>query len=127
MVHKTENVFSDISADQAHEQNHQCIKSDGGAIVLTKYAAALWRWTVGGPEINWVLQEFEMSLQLVQNKQEDNSHEKQKRGTQTAFVNDVLSLGDVIEECVNPFLEESNELFVPTTKQIADTSVVESE
>ena len=41
MVHKTENVFSDISADQAHEQNHQCIKSDGGAIVLTKYAAAL--------------------------------------------------------------------------------------
>ena len=51
MVHKTENVFSAISTDQAHKQNNKSIKSDGRAIDLTENAAALSRWIVNSPEI----------------------------------------------------------------------------
>ena len=44
--------------DQAHEQNNAVSKCDGGAIGLTEDQTALRRWTVAGPEISRLVDEF---------------------------------------------------------------------
>ena len=51
-VNKTGRIFSNISLDQAHEQNNVRVKGDGGAIGLTQNPTALQRWVVLGPEIS---------------------------------------------------------------------------
>ncbi|KAK3700594.1 hypothetical protein QZH41_001584 [Actinostola sp. cb2023] len=50
-VQKTANSFSAIPLDQAHDQNNELIKGDGGAIGLTENPSALLRWMVAGPEL----------------------------------------------------------------------------
>jgi hypothetical protein len=50
-VRKTDNPFSNIAIDQAHERNNAVVKDDGGAIGLTEDPSALRRWMVAGPEI----------------------------------------------------------------------------
>ena len=61
-VHRTENRFSAIVIDQAHEQNNKVIKGDVGAIGLTKFPSALRRWMVAGPEISQTLEQLEDSF-----------------------------------------------------------------
>jgi len=43
---------------------------------------------------------------------------------QTSFFNQVRALENVIEEMGNPFIDKSNDLLVLDTRDIADTSVV---
>ena len=43
-VQKTTNTFSSIPLDQAHEQNNELIKGDGGGIGITETPGALLRW-----------------------------------------------------------------------------------
>ena len=50
-VQKTTNPFSSIPLDQAHEQNNELIKGDGGVIGITENPNALLRWMVAGPEL----------------------------------------------------------------------------
>jgi len=54
-VKKTQNRFSNIAIDHAHEQNNGCVKGDGGAVGLTENPMALKRWMVSGPEIARVI------------------------------------------------------------------------
>ena len=61
-VQKTTNTFSSIPLDQAHEQNNELIKGDGGGIGITETPGALLRWMVAGPELARVVKEFESTL-----------------------------------------------------------------
>ena len=59
MIQKTNREFSAIAIDQAHEQNNAIIKGDGGIIGITEHESALLRWTVAGPEVCRIIQEYE--------------------------------------------------------------------
>lgn len=52
VVHKTQNMFSSIPLDHAHEQVNALVKGKGGAVGLTESPAALRRWMVAGPELS---------------------------------------------------------------------------
>ena len=123
VVHKTCNKFSAMSTDQCHEQNNAVIKESGGAIGLLMNPGALRRWTVAGPEIVRMVNEFE-ALES-RNQTTDHRHHEQHRGVQTSFFNEVKSLVTVIEEMGNPFLEQSQDLLVLDTRDILHPSVGE--
>ena len=124
-VQKTKRVFSAIPIDQAHEQNNACVKGDGGAVGLTDNPSALRRWMVAGPEVARVIGEFE-NADLHWNTRVDTRHHDQAASVQISFAKDVRSLVTVIEELGNPFEEESQDLLVLDTKEIADATVVET-
>ena len=110
-------MFSANPLDQAHEQNNAYVKGDGGAIGLTDNATALRRWMVAGPEVARVIVEFE----------DFNMHPRNQEDTrQNTFARDVRSLVAVIEELGNPFEEDSQDLLVLDTKEIADPAVIET-
>ena len=44
------NKFSRMPIGQAHEQNNQLVKGDGGAVGLTENLVAFRRWMIAGPE-----------------------------------------------------------------------------
>ncbi|KAG0723721.1 hypothetical protein GWK47_042072 [Chionoecetes opilio] len=50
--------FSTIPIDQAHEQNNELVKGEGGAVGLTENPVAFRRWMVAGPEQARLLAEF---------------------------------------------------------------------
>ena len=106
--------------DQAHEQNNAFVKGDGGAVGLTDNPSALRQWMIAEPEIARVIGEFDMR----KNSKVDTYHHDQTASVQTSFARDVHSLVTVIEELGNPFKEESQDLLVLGTKEIADPAVV---
>ena len=55
VIHKTPNVSSGMSIDQAHEQNNDMVKGSGGAVGLTESPSAFTRWMVAGPELSRTL------------------------------------------------------------------------
>ncbi len=118
-VQKTKRVFSAIPIDEAREQNNACVKGDGGAVGLTDNPSALRRWMVAGPEVARVIGEFE-NADLHWNTRVDTRHHDQATSVQISFAKDVCSLVTVIEELGNPFEEESQDLLVLDTKEIAD-------
>ena len=115
-IQKTNRVFSAIPIDQAHEQNNACSKRDGGAVGLTDDPSALQRWLVARAEV---------THQLMGRRHEVIHHD-QTANVQNAFRKDVCSLGNVMEELGNPFEEESEDLLVIDSKEIADPSGVEA-
>ena len=121
-VQKTKRVFSAVPIDQAHEQNNACVKGDGGAVGLTDNPSALRRWMIAGPEVARVIEEFG----LQGNRRVDTHHHDQTASVQTSFARDVRSLVMVMEELGNPFKEESQDLLVLDTKEIADPAVLKT-
>jgi predicted DsbA family dithiol-disulfide isomerase len=122
VVHKTSNKFSAMAIDQCHEQNNATVKESIG---LTSNPSALRRWMVAGPEVARVVTEFE---HFATGGQDDQAHlhHDQRPGVQTAFAKDVSALAAAFRELGNPFLEKSQDLLVLDTRDIADTSVIES-
>ena len=59
-VLKTGRAFLAIAIDQAHEQNNDAVKGDGGAVGLTENPVALQRWMVSCPELFRNLQHLVM-------------------------------------------------------------------
>ena len=59
VVQKTQNKFSSMPIDQAHEQSNEHVKGSGGAVGLTENPSAFRRWMVAGPEQARLLSEFE--------------------------------------------------------------------
>lgn len=125
-VQKTKRVFSAIPIDEAHEQNNACVKGDGRPVGLTDNPSALQRWMVAGPEVARVIGEFENG-EMHRNKRVDTRHHDQIASVQISFTNDVHSLVSVIEEMGNPFEEESLDLLVLDTKEIADSAAVQEQ
>ncbi|KAL7408248.1 hypothetical protein ABVT39_020295 [Epinephelus coioides] len=124
-IQKTNRVFSAIAVDQAHEQNNAWVKSAGGAIGLTENASALRRWMVAGPEVATLSEDFENAHQLMRRGHEVLHHD-QIASARKAFRKDVSSLVSVIEEMGNPFEEESTDLIVLHSKEIAHPLAVET-
>ncbi|CAC5423003.1 unnamed protein product [Mytilus coruscus] len=128
VVFKSKKKFSAIAVDHAHEQNNALVKSDGGAIGLTESPVALRRWMIAGPEMARLVQEFEISTDPEHETESDEleSHHEDTTSTQLAFHRDVTALVEVIDEMDNPFLEDSKDLLVLDTKDIASESVIET-
>ena len=122
-VNKTGNAFSNIAIDQAHEQNNACVKGDGGAIGLMQNPAALRRWMVSGPEIARLIEEFRAAMEKPEKKL-DCLHHEQTHSMQVTFFNQVKALSNVIEEMGNPFTDESNDLLVLDSRDLADPAVI---
>ena len=125
VIRKTQRRFSAISIDQAHEQNNALVKDEGGAIGLTENPAAFLRWMVAGPEIVRVITEFENHERRSQVQSEKQHHEQTKE-MQTSFKKDVSALVDVMDDMGNPFLEESGDLLVLDSKNLADVAVIQT-
>ena len=56
---KTNNTFSTIPVDQAHEQENAYVKGSGGCIGLIENPVAFRRWMLSGPELVRLQQQFE--------------------------------------------------------------------
>ena len=122
-VQKTANAFSSIPLDQAHEQNNELIKGEGGVIGITENPNALLRWMVAGPELARMVAEFERVEEEHIPNQTRNPHHEQSRASQVRFTCHVQSLVSTIEELGNPFEEESMDLISLVSKDIADPAM----
>lgn len=122
VVHKNKRLFSSIALDHAHKQENAKVKGEGGAVGLTENPAALRRWMISGPEVARMIKEFEN----LSNQANDIRHHEQQPGVQCAFTKDVTSLIASLEEMGNPFCEEGKDLIALHTRDIMDSSVVDT-
>ena len=81
---------------------------------------------VVGPEVARVIEEFQDGNQYWRRQTADTRHHDQTPSVQASFVKDVCSLVGVIEEMGNPFEEESQDLVILDTKDIAGPAAVET-
>ncbi|KAK3733417.1 hypothetical protein QZH41_012174, partial [Actinostola sp. cb2023] len=99
VLSKTNNKFSAIPLDQAHEQENKNVKSSGGAVGLTENPVAFRRWMLSGPELARLLQQFEDQYLLSDNDPENprnlSNHETGK-AAQVTFQRQVNNLSDVV-------------------------------
>jgi len=119
VVHKSCKEFSSIAIDQAHEQNNAVIKDDGGAIGPTEDPTALRRWMRAGPEVSRLVTRYEEGAGTKHAKIGNRHHEQGGSGQKT-FFDKVEKLFTVFKEMGNPFEEESADLLVLDTKDVAD-------
>ena len=120
-VQKTTNAFSSIPLDQAHEQNNELIKGEGGATGITENPSALLRWMVAGPELARMVKEY--AEQKDNPDQNRTPHHEQSSASQVRFTTHVQSLVSTIEELGNPFEEESTDLISLVSKDVADPAM----
>ena len=66
---------------------------------------------------------FQASMEKPE-KESDHRHHEQTKSTQMTFLNQVKPLSNVIEDMGNPFIDESDDLLVLDTRDLADPSVV---
>ena len=59
VLSKTNNNFSAIPIDQAHEQENAFVKGAGGLIGLTENPTAFRQWMLSGPELARIQRQFE--------------------------------------------------------------------
>ena len=123
---KTTHAFAALAIDQAHEQNDASVKGYGGAFGLTENPAALRRWIVSGPEMVRVIAEFQATADTRTKKTEFNHHEQTKH-TQLAFARDVKSLSGVMREIGTPFCDDSSDLLVLDSRDLADPTVINTD
>ncbi|CAE1246962.1 unnamed protein product [Acanthosepion pharaonis] len=119
VFHKTDRKFFAMAIDQAHEQNNDVIKGDGGAVGLTEDPSALRRWMVAGPEISKFVVGYE-AISGSKEAKKGSQHHEQSPTAQKAFFKKVQRLTSVIEEMGDPFSEKSTDLLSLDTKDIAD-------
>ena len=124
VIHKSRREYSALAIDQAHEQNNAVIKGDGGAIGLTEDPSALRRWMVAGPEVSRLVAGYE-AMSGMKDATYSSRHHEQTLSAQKSFFENVKSLSAVMQEMGNPFQEESADLLVLDTKNIADPSRAE--
>ncbi|KAJ8397883.1 hypothetical protein AAFF_G00435720 [Aldrovandia affinis] len=122
-VKKTTHAFSAIALDQAHEQNNALVKGDGGAVGLMENPAALRRWMVSGPEMARLISEFQATTEKRMKKTELKHHEQTKH-TQVSFARDVRALTRVMGKTGNPFCEDSKDLLVLDSRDLADPAFI---
>ena len=92
---------------------------------LTDNPSPLRRWMLAGPEVARLIEEFQ-DEPLSWNKPPDARHHDQSGSVQRAFVKDVKSMVTVMEDFGNPFQEDSQDLLVIDTKEIASPTAVDA-
>ena len=65
-------------------------------------------------------------MYLTWNTPPDTRHHDQSASVQSTFVKDVQSMVNVMEDFGNPFQEESQDLLVPDTKDIAPPAALDA-
>lgn len=123
VIPKTQNKFSSMPIDQAHEQNNELVKGSGGAIGLTENPTAFKRWMVAGPEQARLIQEFESQYLHDVGPSSFQQHE-QGPARQESFRQQVSSLYTTITSMGNPFIDDCPELLVLSTRNCASENVV---
>ncbi|CAG2215325.1 unnamed protein product [Mytilus edulis] len=78
-----------------------------------------------GPEMARLTKEFESTVSDFE-VEEDEHHHENKTSVQKSFLKDIWSMVEVMNELGNPFMEDSQDLLVLDTKDIAPTSVVDT-
>ncbi len=78
---------------------------------------------IAGPEVAWILCEFEENFNLHHHKA-DLRHHEQMPATQKAFAKEVKALVSTINDMGNPYMEPSQDLLVLDSKEIMSDSVV---
>ena len=78
-----------------------------------------------------IINDFELSQELVRNiakqeEKEDLRHHEQMKGVQNTFWNQVNLVCSTIKEMGNSFTDQTGDLFVLDTRDIADSKVVET-
>ena len=115
VITKTLNLFSKMAIDQAHEQENEKVKGEGGAVGITEDPAGLLRWMVAGPEVARVVHEFMAHQEGILNGKE-HPHHDQSPSIQRAFYLDMKSNSECMRDMGNPFTEETGELVALDTK-----------
>ena len=111
-VKKTNNNFSNIAIDQAHEQNNKLVKIDGGAVGILDSPRALLKWAVVTPEISSILEKFDnqMITSLHEEHEDAQLHHEDTKPFEEMFRKDVNQLYEELKSRGNPFLANGDEL-----------------
>ena len=124
VISKTQNRFSAMPVDQAHEQNNALVKGSGGAIGLTENPSAFRKWVIAGPEQARLIVEFER--QFSRQIQEKHLHHEEGLSAQNTFKQQVLGLVETMNDLGNPFLDHSSELLKLDTRDVMNESLIET-
>ena len=81
-----------MAIDQAHEQNNAYVKGDGGAVGLMDDTAALRRWSIAGPELSRLIQEFHTTVEGNDDANVKETHHEEYPSFQKVFKEQVLRL-----------------------------------
>ena len=81
---------------------------------------------MAGPEMARLCNNFKYPVERIRKRVNEDFHYEQKRSVQNAFMNDVKSLTDVIEEFGSPFTEESKDLSVLDIRDIVNNDVIDT-
>ena len=112
-----------MAIDQAHEQENEKVKGEGGAVGITEDPASLLRWMVAGPEVARVVDEFMAYQEGIINGKEYLHHD-QSPSIQRAYYLDVKSNSECMWDMGNPFTEKTGELVALDPKQLMSEDVV---
>lgn len=93
---KTQNLYSCMPLDQAHERNNKLVKDSGGAVGLTENSNAFRCWIVAGPEQARLLKEFESQLSSYSDEEESLHHHVQSPSVRELFKKHVCDLSATI-------------------------------
>ena len=119
---KTQNRFSAMPLDQAHEQNNAKVKETRGAIGLTENPVALKRRMVSGPEQSRLLAEFE--TQYRTELEADGRCHEEGPSRQHSFSGQVIKLCNTIKSMGNPFDGTSHELMTLDSHDCVDKKAI---
>ena len=128
-MHKTKRPFSSIAIDQAHEQNKKVVKGDGGAVGLLQNPKALLRWMVAGPELSRVIGEFEdncLDGGAGKNNRTTLKDPEHSASARIKFATEVGALVQVLEDMGNACMEESEDLLVLDSRDVANPAIVKT-
>ena len=113
-VKKTNHAFSNISPDQAYEQNNKHVKSDGGVIGILDNPVALLKWVVAGSAITRILN----SMNHVDTEDKESPHHEDTVIFEEQFRQDAEKFYITLKEVENPFEEQEKGLLNLETRNI---------
>ncbi|CAG9821995.1 unnamed protein product [Phaedon cochleariae] len=123
----TENPDSYLAIDHAHKQNNAKVKGNGGAVGLTSDPSALRRWTIGGPEICRLLNEFNHSEDADDDEVPiSRTHHEQTKSYQSRFADHFAALKDAFLTYENPFSVQGTELVAIDSSVVVGTDAVQT-
>ena len=125
VLSKTNNKFSAMPIDQAHEQENAYVKGSGGCVGLTENPTAFRRWMLSGPELARLQRQFEEEYLPETDPDNPRNFQNHEQGcaAQKTFQKQVNSLFKTMERMGNPFLDECQELVALDSRNCADESV----
>ena len=90
---------------------------------------ALLRWMVAGPELARIIEEFEdncLDGGAGKTTRTNLKHHEHTASAQVKFATELGALVQVLEDMGNPFMEESEDLLVLDSRDVADPAIVQT-